>query len=226
MRLCCTAVAAVSLIAPAGAGAAERVIAGPAPSSYSPPNPQVELDAGEALTFFNADYSARHDVTSVDQGAAGRPLFASATVGFGSEVPVVGAESLSAGSYDFICSIHPYMKGTVTVRGAVDRRAPTLSARALDKKIAAVLRAGKLRLEAKVDEAATLRVVATAGRGGAKVASGQRKVSSGTGRVAAKLTAKGRRLLEKADRVRLHITLRAEDAAGNTRKRTIGHTLS
>ena len=108
------ALAAAVVAAPA-ARADERVIAAPLSSGYV--NPDVRIDQGEKLTFLNPDV-APHDVTSTEPG-----LFASETVGIGSEVPVTGADSLAAGTYDYICSVHTYMTGTLTV-GAVARWRP------------------------------------------------------------------------------------------------------
>jgi plastocyanin len=227
-RAVATVVAAVCLAVPAGAGADERVIAGPAPSTYL--NPEVELEAGEPLSFLNADLGAAHDVTSVDV-AGSKALFASETVGPGTEVPVVGADSLAPGTYDYLCSVHTFMEGTLTVRGSgppgqdADKKAPRLSVRVLDERIGEVLQAGELRLRAKLDEPATVRVTTSAGRRDAKVASGRAKLDSGTSRVVAPLTARGKRALKKADRMRLKLTARAEDAAGNSRKQSSSITL-
>ncbi|MGH2986738.1 MAG: cupredoxin domain-containing protein [Solirubrobacterales bacterium] len=221
-------VAAVCLAVPAGAGADERVIAGPAPSTYL--NPEVELDAGEPLSFLNADLGAAHDVTSVDVAGA-KALFASETVGPGTEVPVVGAESLAPGTYDYLCSVHTFMEGTLAVRGSgppdqdADKKAPRLSVRVLDERIREVLHAGGLTLRAKLDEPATLRVRASAGRRDVKVASGGAKLDSGASRIVAQLTPRGKRALKKADRVRLKLSARAEDAAGNSRKQSASVTL-
>src|SRR4051794_21938630 len=89
------------------ARADERVIAAPLASGFV--NPNVSIDQGEKLTFLNPDV-APHDVTSVEQG-----LFSSETVSTGTETPVNGADKLPPGTYDFICSVHPYMTGTLTV---------------------------------------------------------------------------------------------------------------
>jgi plastocyanin len=207
---------------PAQAHAAERVIAA---SSSGYLNPNVSIDSGEALTFFNADFSAPHDVTSVDPG-----LFKSETVNAPAEVPVVGAESLAPGSYRFLCSVHTYMEGTLTVGaggggGGADEKAPRLSARLLDDRIAEVLNAGALHLRVKLDEPATVRAVATAGRRQAEVGKGRAKLDAGTAKLVAQLTSRGERLLRHADRVRLELALTAKDAAGNARKRDASATL-
>jgi hypothetical protein len=164
-------------------------------------------------------------VTSVDPG-----LFKSETVNAPAEVPVVGAESLAPGSYRFLCSVHTYMEGTLTVGaggggGGADEKAPRLSARVLDDRIADVLDDGALHLRLKLDEPATVRAVATAGPRETKVAKGRAKLDAGTGKLAARLTGGGKRLLRDADKVRLELALSAKDAAGNARKRAASATL-
>ncbi len=192
------------------------MIAAPFSSGYV--NPDVTIVQGEKLTFLNPDV-APHDVTSIDG------LFRSETVGIGSEVPVTGAESLSAGTYEFLCSVHTYMKGTLTVgagggggHGGHDMKAPKLSVKVRDTQISDVLDAGALSLKVKLNEPATVRPVATAD--GTKVAKGRAKLRSGTSRMPAKLTAKGKRLLRGARKVELELTAIAADAAGNAAKRT------
>jgi plastocyanin len=206
----------------AQAQADERIIAAPFSSGYL--NPNVSIDPGEPVTFFNPDFSAPHDVTSVDPG-----LFKSETVNAPAEVPVVGAESLAPGSYRFLCSVHTYMEGTITVGasggGGADEKAPRMSARVVDDRIADALDAGALHVRVKLDEPATVRAVATAGRRETKVAKGRAKLDAGTAKLAARLTGRGKRLLRRADKVRLELALSAKDAAGNARKDTASATL-
>jgi plastocyanin len=207
------------LVAAPVARADERVIAAPLSSGFLTPN--VTIDQGEKLTFLNPDV-APHDVTSVEEG-----LFSSETVSTGTETPVNGADSLPAGTYDFICSVHPYMTGTLTVgsggsggggHSGHDMKAPKVSVKALDKKVADVLDAGALGLQVRSNEPATVRPVAAVGR--TKVAKGRATLGSGTSRMRAKLTSKGERLLRDAGKVELEVTLVAADAAGNASKST------
>ena len=209
---------AAAIVAAPAARADQRVIAAPLSSGYV--NPDVTIEPGEKLTFLNPDV-APHDVTSAEPG-----LFASETVGPGSEVPVTGADSLSAGTYDYICSVHPYMTGTLTVAGGGgggghaghDMKAPRVSIKALDTRISDVLDTGALSLQLKLGEPATVRPVAALD--GTKVAKGRAKLGSGTSRMAAKLTSKGERLLRDARKAELELTVIAADAAGNAAKRT------
>src|SRR5688500_3585432 len=175
------AIVAVLAAAPA-ARADQRIIAAPLSSGYV--NPDVTIAQGEKVTFLNPD-AAPHDVTSKEPG-----LFASETVGIGTEVPVTGADSLGTGTYDYICSIHPYMVGTLTVAGGSggggghsghDTKAPKVSVKVLDKSISKVLDAGSLSLQVKLNEAATVRPVAAAD--GTKVAKGRASLKSGTSRM-------------------------------------------
>lgn len=213
----------LALGAPAGAGAA-TITAGPGPSSYQ--NPNVEIDAGEAVSFMNLDLTASHDVTSTDVGSGAQPLFSSATVGFGSTVPVTGAETLGPGTYDFLCSIHTFMTGSITVRGAGGGGggAPTLNLSSLDSKLGKVEKAGKLEFRTKLDEPASVRVTAST-EDGVKVASGKAKLGKGTDRMAAKLTAKGERLMARAKRMKLEVAGRATDAEGNSSRSSLKLTL-
>jgi plastocyanin len=219
-RAAVAAATVAALVAAPAVRADQRVVAAPLSSGYV--NPDVTIEQGEKLTFLNPDV-APHDVTSAKPG-----LFASETVGIGSEVPVTGADSLAAGTYDYICSVHPYMVGTLTVggggsgggggHGGHDMKAPKVSAKVLETSISKILDAGALSLRVKLNEPATVRPVAAAD--GTKVAKGRANLGSGTSRINAKLTAKGERLLRDARRVDLELTLIAADAAGNAAKRT------
>lgn len=69
---------------------------------YSPRDLTVSL--GTTVTWINSD-SVPHDATSGDSwGTALLTENASASISFD-----------EPGSYDYICSVHPYMTGTVTV---------------------------------------------------------------------------------------------------------------
>ena len=213
-----TAAAIAALAGPVGSAAAdEQVVAGPAPTTYL--NPTVTIEGGEALSFFNLDLTAPHDVTSTEVGPGADALFRSETVGAFTEVPVVGAENLPPGSYPFICSIHPFMEGTLTVTGAGgggggDDKAPKLKLRARDGKIGKALKAGEVRLKAKVNEPAKLRLTVKSAAG--KIATARTQLDRGANRVAAELTSKGKRALKRADRIKLKVKGKATDAAGNS----------
>jgi FtsP/CotA-like multicopper oxidase with cupredoxin domain len=70
---------------------------------------------GTPLTFYDLDQLA-HTVTSVDRDADGQPLFDGGALP-GSTAVIAGVDRLRAGSYNFFCSFHPNMTGTLVVQG-------------------------------------------------------------------------------------------------------------
>ena len=75
----------------------------------------VAIVQGESLDYANLDW-APHTVQSTGTKSDGSPLFVSAVVRVvNGPVPVSGVEALSAGSYPFICIVHTWMTGTLTV---------------------------------------------------------------------------------------------------------------
>jgi plastocyanin len=69
----------------------------------------VTVPRGSTVDFLNLDVP-QHDVRSTTAG-----LFASELIGTGQTAPVTGVDRLGPGSYGFYCSLHPNMKGTLTV---------------------------------------------------------------------------------------------------------------
>jgi plastocyanin len=227
-RILAAALTTLGLAVSVGSASAdERIIAGPLPSSYL--TPTVSAAAGEAVTFVNIDLTANHDVTSAGRRGDGSPLFSSETVGAGTEVPVRGLAGLAGGSYPFICSIHPFMQGTLVLSGGGggggDRKPPMLTLAILDGDIDRVLRSGKLRTRVAVDEPARTGLRATAGRN-KLIGTGQARLArKGARTVAITLNAAGKRMLRGARSLRVRVTGSATDAAGNTRRRSSSRTL-
>ena len=73
--------------------------------AYAPPN--LTVARGTKLTFTNED-STSHTATSPDQGG-----FDTGTIEKG-QSKIVTVEQ--PGTYAYVCSFHPFMHGTVTVR--------------------------------------------------------------------------------------------------------------
>jgi len=96
-------------------GSEANVVAGPGAQSAGYATPTVSIAKGSPLAFRNLDTSL-HDVTARAAGPDGQPLFRSKRASGGQAVAVVGAEKAPPGTYDFFCSIHPGMSGTLTVR--------------------------------------------------------------------------------------------------------------
>jgi plastocyanin len=101
------AAAAVSWLATSPAAAATPYHIATIADTYVPAS--WTIAPGDTLTLVNLENSP-HDVVSEDG------LFRSATLyGAGTTAPVVGVSSLEPGGYAFYCSVHPYMRGSITV---------------------------------------------------------------------------------------------------------------
>ncbi|HEX8067954.1 MAG TPA: plastocyanin/azurin family copper-binding protein [Thermoleophilaceae bacterium] len=215
------ALAVLAATAPA-AIAEERIYAVPS-NQYL--NPSVAIDQGETLLFRNLDLQ-QHDVVAVDK-PAGKPLFASPLVAPGGEALVVGADQLKGGSYAYLCSIHPFMRGTLVVTGAgapappppaSDTRAPALSLKVVDTKVSAVRKARKLRVRVTVDESGNVQLAATtkSGKRTVTIARATQAVSKpGAVTVSMPLTKSGASALRGRSSAAVSVTGHATDAAGN-----------
>jgi polyvinyl alcohol dehydrogenase (cytochrome) len=103
---------------PGGPGipAGPSVLSGPGAASTGYATPVVISFAGSKVSYTNLD-NVLHDVTASDKGPDGRPLFQSKLIGLGESAPIDGTEKLTADkSYGFYCSVHPGMKGTLSVQ--------------------------------------------------------------------------------------------------------------
>ena len=117
------------LAAPASSAAAA---AGPGGFAAGFVTPVVVAAPGEAITFANFDAAPHNFVASTafmpkkqakkakwcsgyDKGRC--PLFWSQTITAGQTTEVEGVDLLESGAqYEFICTVHPNMKGTLVVR--------------------------------------------------------------------------------------------------------------
>jgi glucose/arabinose dehydrogenase/plastocyanin len=97
-----------------GVGTSGNVIAGPLAQTAGFLTTSVTLTKGAKLTFANLDAVA-HNVASVDLDKDGQRLFASSNVATGTTA-VEGTQNLDAGSYKFLCTVHPSMTGTLDVQ--------------------------------------------------------------------------------------------------------------
>jgi plastocyanin len=223
MRLRLAGALSVLLAAAPAASADQRIVATP-PNQYATPN--VTMAQGEPLLFRNLDLS-QHDVVAHQNGPDGKPLFKSPLIGPGAEAAVEGARSLTTGRYEFFCSIHPFMRGAVTVTSAGtpqpggggsggDSRAPALEVRILDSSASKMRRARRLRVRVQMNEAGRIELTATAERRGrpATVARGTHEFASArSARIALPLTRAGRRAVRAGRMLRLSGV--ARDGAGN-----------
>jgi plastocyanin len=116
------------------------------------------IEEGALLRFQNND-NVTHNVTAKEKGPDGKALFRSGNLQGvdtppGSIVDVNGTQFLDAGIYDFECTIHPNMEGTLTVNefpaGPVAR--PEISLKVKSKKLEKVVKSGKLKVQVSAAE--------------------------------------------------------------------------
>jgi plastocyanin len=222
--------ATLALASPAAAD--QRISASPR-DQYS--NSQITIDQGEHVTFFNGDLLDDHSVTATATGRDGRALFDSGVIHPGAQVPVTGVESLGAGTYQFYCTVHDFMRGTITVTGAgtpAPRPPDTTPAQATvaiaTGRLSVVRRSGRLPVRAGSDEAATLQLTATmrAGRRMLTLARGTVELSGPGSRTARLgLTAAGRRALRHRTSATVTLRAAATDSAGNHSNASTRRTL-
>jgi outer membrane protein assembly factor BamB len=102
---------------PSGLPAQQQIVAGPAAVTTGFATRTVVVPRGTGAAFTNGD-SAAHDIVSRVRDADGRPLFRSKITTLGTTSEVSGVQALLDGDYDFFCSLHPAMTGTLKVVGA------------------------------------------------------------------------------------------------------------
>jgi len=99
--------------APSSGPVGATIVAGPGAYLTTYATPVMTVRVAGLLNFINNDLP-QHDVTAVDLGSDGKPLFQSKLIGLGEVAQVAGTDRLVAGrSYAFYCSIHPGMRGTL-----------------------------------------------------------------------------------------------------------------
>jgi plastocyanin len=201
----------------------ERITATP-PDRYNDTSPS--MDQGERLTFLNLDVRD-HNVVAKLLGPDRRPIFASPTIGPNQEAFVEGSQYLVTGRYDFFCTIHSYMVGTLTVTsagtpaprpGGGGDKAPALGLEVATGRLRTVERSGRLPVDVSADESVRVDLSATARRSGRTVtiARGSSELAApGERRVKLRLTRAGRSAVAASDRLRVTVRASARDSAGN-----------
>jgi plastocyanin len=132
-----------ALVAAGAAFAASQTIVGQATDTFSLPT--YTTDQGEVDTLQVTGSS--HNATASGNGPDGKALFSSNTIS-GGTTPVNGTQYLTAGSYPFICTVHPTtMKATLVVTGnGTPVARPNVTLRVASTKVAKVAK-GKLLIE-------------------------------------------------------------------------------
>lgn len=215
LRATAPAACALALLVAAPALADQQIVAAPVDRYVTT---AVTIAPGEALTFASRDPLASHNVVARDSDLDGAPLFGSATIRNGEQVPVNGVEDLPPGSYAFYCTIHPRaMNGTLTVSdsspGPPVPAPPVLQARIDSSSLRALERRRALRVTLTADRG--VRGTVTARARGTTLARRSVALRPGATTVSLRLTRAGLRALRKRPRVGIRLTLSARDAAGN-----------
>ncbi len=112
LMLIATSVAMATLLAAGAVLAADSTVT-IAGFAFSPAT--VTIQVGDTVTWTNNDSTA-HTATSGDNSIA------TGNIATGESASVT---FIAAGSYAYVCSIHPQMAGTVVVQGAATSAAPT-----------------------------------------------------------------------------------------------------
>jgi plastocyanin len=220
-RALVAALAALAVAAPA-ASADQDIVAGPGTVYLTQ---SVTMAQGERLTFRNLDTTG-HDVVSRKRSADGKRLFQTPVIGTGSSALVVGSQYLTTGDYDFYCSVHPYMEGTVHVTSAGkpasrpggDSRAPGVAVQIDSSKLGKVAKSGKLQVSFHTDEAATVNLSGSVRAGGAtyKLAKATRTVPRNRPvRVSLGMGSKAQQALKRASKATFKVFAKTRDKAGN-----------
>jgi plastocyanin len=229
------------LLWPVIAWADKTVEAGP-PTRYT--TTEITMDQGERLTFRNGDTVA-HDVTATAQGPDGKPLFRTPIVESNKSAFVDGSQYLTEGHYDFFCSLHANMKGSihVTANGTpqqrptdsgpsstADKTKPRLRLQILSRTATTARARHALVVRVNLSETSHLELRAIARpKSGGKLVTVARKVlhkASGIKRVRLKLTPAGRKALRRHRSLAIVVTGRAIDRSGNMSTANHGRTLS
>lgn len=223
-------VVAAAALALAGPAAADETISAMAVNRFSPE--VTTIDQGERVSFSNLDFST-HNVTASGRGDDGNPLFASDQIGAGESGPVRGTEYLTTGGYEFVCTLHPGMGGTLQVSSAGTPLTrpdppPQLTLKVLSSDLQKVVRSGRLAVRVAVNEAAAVKLTARArfGRKSISLGGGSATFARGSTRaLTIKLSSRARRALAGARRASVTVSGVATDAGGQTTRKSASRTL-
>jgi plastocyanin len=218
-----------AVIAAPAASADEQISARPT-NTYV--NPNVTIDQGERLTFSNTDVD-EHSVTARQEGTVNGSLFDTGLIGTNEEKFVEGSQYLTTGAYEYFCSIHANMTGTLNVTaagtpvprpGSAGDKTPadvtvSIYKRTLDR----IVKTKRLPVKVTLNEAADVKLVAKLGR--RTIAKGEDELEQGTDKVNLRLTRSGKRRLRNRDRARIKVTVDATDKAGNESSDDVKRTL-
>jgi plastocyanin len=125
--------------------------------------------AGVTVGFVNND-DRTHNVTADDKGPDGKALFRSGNVSAGDSAEVAGIPFVDEGDYVFHCTIHPdTMEATLHVNGGTPLARPEIDVAVKSKKLAKVVKSGKLKVEVSAAEPTRAEGVSISAKKGRKV---------------------------------------------------------
>jgi plastocyanin len=227
------AAAALALGWAPSAAADQQIEAGPGTQYLTT---SVTMAQGERLTFMNLDVTG-HDVTAKKVAADTKPVFGTPVQATGSSAFVDGSQYLTTGRYDFYCSVHPFMHGTLTVTSAGKpakrpkghSRAPGIAIEIVSGSLGDVSKSGKLKVSFHTDEAASVKLSGSerVGKKSFALSGASRNVPGNTPvSVALKLSDKARKALSGAHKATFVVSGVTRDAAGNQGSGGARRTLS
>ena len=73
---------------------------------------EITIAKGEPLEYTNLEPTP-HNLIALRLGKDGKPVFRTDTIGAATTVVVEGLDKLEPGVYDFTCTLHPRMFGTI-----------------------------------------------------------------------------------------------------------------
>ncbi len=158
-----------------------------------------------------APNTAAHNVYSDGSGPDGGPLFYSSLAQPGQTRPVRGTQYLGSGSYDFVCTLHAGMTGTLEVTGGSPARRPKVVPRIPSQSLNTVRRKGSLVVGLRSpDSTGPVAVALRVGKravGSARV----KPLRAGQSRkVSVRLSKRGKRLIAKGRSVKFQARAVAE----------------
>lgn len=196
--------ALLSVAAPAGASAADTIVAETECCSFAAGPFSQTL--GEIPGFENpAGADAVHNVTSTAPGPDGESLFRSETIPPGSTAPVEGSQYLGPGTYPFVCTLHgSSMSGELVVDGSSGSAAarPSVRLSIPAQGLKKVRRSGRLKVKVKAMTASTaVGIVVKRGRKSIASASDLSLSAGKTRTLKLKLGRAGKKAIEGGRRV-------------------------
>jgi len=169
------------------------------------PTPTYTMDQGERPTFLNGGAN-QHNATARQNGPDGKALFLTPTLNGGQQGSVDGTQYLTAGTYQFFCTIHPTeMQATlvVTSNGTPQAR-PSSSIQVTRRSVAQTIKKG---LKVKMTPTTTIAgVTLTAKLGKAAIGKKTTTLNAGLNAPVVKLSKAGKSKLRGKSTAKVSVT--------------------